>query len=597
MSYVSDYYFVFMFYGNKLNIAISLSLVWTICSYSQNPVIPGIGDVVLPECDFIHERYSPSVMLGDTLIVSDFSELTRGLLNGKIIVLNKDIRIPQQITIKRDVVIIGNGHKIYESGIGLGNNMPYKTPVDGRECFINDNGKLFELSKTELYQGQWIVSAQDGISSKLRLPKELKKIEIKSSDDVYITYAMWFIRRTDKVKSAKNGILELDFTGGDSYLPNKTFRHYTPEPYFYLSNYSSKGICIKDGKISWPDDIGIINKCRLWHMFRIEKGVNVEFRDLEIVGGMVYTLDNYGFLKMDNCKVTNSVGGGVKSEGFLFADSCRFVKIKKNGIFIQNSGCAEISNCSFEDIGHYGSNNFAVVGQGKTYVGNCTFLDTNYGAINVGMVNADSEADLKDYLIEYNSIFYSSEWGKLRQRMGFWDSGAIYIATNTKKTIVRNNRIHGVGGCGMNNAIYGDDGAYNLEIYCNIISGTQNGFDIDCRYVSPRVTNRHIPFCDDETKVSSNNKVLYNLFDGKVRIEENKNPRTENANCSFEYNIIACGGKKDKDLQNNVCFINSPSTHMFIKDSNCYFDSDGKIHSKVDYLTTLLKTSKLKSSH
>ena len=489
-----------LFYGNKLNIAISLFLVWTISSYSQNPVIPEVGDVVLPECDFIHEVYNPSTMSGDTIIVSDFSELTRGLLNNKVVILKKDIRITQQITIKRDVLIIGNGHKIFESGIGLRNNMPYKTPVDGKECFINDKGKLYELSKSELYQGQWIVSTQDGISSKLRLPKELKKINIKSSDNVYITYTMWFIRRTDKVKSAKNGILELDFTGGSTYLPNKTFRHYTSEPYFYLSNYSTEGISIKDGNISWPDDIGVVNKCRLWYMFKIEKDANVEFRDIEIVGGMAYTLDNYGLLKMTNCKVTNSIGGGVTSEGILFADSCSFDNIKKNGIFVQNSGCAEISNCFFKDIGHYGSNNFAIVGQGKTYVGNCFFLDTNYGAINVGVVNAYSEADLKDYLIEYNSIFYSNEWVKVRQRLGFCDSGAIYIATNSKKTIVRNNRIHGVGGCGMNNAIYGDDGAYNLEIYCNIISGTQNGFDIDCRYVSPKVTNRHIPFSDDEIK-------------------------------------------------------------------------------------------------
>ncbi|MBR6938303.1 MAG: hypothetical protein IKH63_12140, partial [Prevotella sp.] len=120
-----------------------------------------------------------------------------------------------------------------------------------------------------------------------------------------------------------------------------------------------------------------------------------------------------------------------------------------------------------------------------------------------------------------------------RRLLGLQNSGAITVATNNKEAIVRFNRINGCGGPGKNIGIYGNDGAYNMKIYGNVISGTENYYDIDCWDASPSFTGQTPNgSCND---VNTRNLIAYNIFNGYIRIQENST--IASSNCNFIKNF------------------------------------------------------------
>lgn len=523
---------------------------WTkIIAQSSQTFVEG-GNVFVPQTNYQRYVFPVFNVCCDTIDVYNESELRHGLAEGRVIVLQNDIRIKQTVEIMTDAVIIGNGHKIVEKGVKLDNHGSYLWKVNGREAFVRNDSLLVGLSNSGFYQGEWIVSSSvDGVCRQLRLPESLHDVVIKEEDNVFITYGQWFIRRTDKVKYAKDGVLEVDFIGGTAYRPDRSFRNYTPAPYFFFNNYSADGICIKSGVIEWPKEWGNIRKCQLWYLFKISPKAKVVMKDIVINGGMDYAINNAGELRMERCCLTNSVGGGIISTGKVSISNCALYDIKRNGLLVKKMGMADVSFCQFKRIAHYGSNDFAVSADGETYVGNCQFEDTNYGAIRVGMVNAADSSDLYEYLIENNNIYYTSDWITKRQYFGLWDSGAIYISTNSKKTTIRYNRIQNVGGPGKNSAIFGDDGAYNMDIFCNEISGTQNYYDIDCRYVSPSSSRRIFPDGSGEMMANTNNRIIGNVISGYVRMEESKSPFVNDTGCQFRDNVIMGDRKRHGNVE------------------------------------------------
>jgi len=64
------------------------------------------------------------------------------------------------------------------------------------------------------------------------------------------------------------------------------------------------------------------------------------------------------------------------------------------------------------------------------------------------------------------------------------DGGAIYVWTKNDGTIIRTNYIHGFSGIGGNRGIFCDDGAYNVQIYGNVITGIANSYCIESRRVA-----------------------------------------------------------------------------------------------------------------
>jgi len=289
------------------------------------------------------------------------------------------------------------------------------------------------------------------------------------------------------------------------------------------------------------------------------------------IGGLDYSVRNDSILRLNNCHFINQVAGGVVNLYRMIVDQCDFTDIFSIGVRFDHEGdnnynqnpYMEVTNSTFRNIAHWGSNTYAIRSTGKAYIGGNDFIDTNYGVIFVGHVNSRTWDYLHSiHLIERNYIHYTPEWIEKRKTFGLQDSGDIYVSVNNIMAVVRLNTIVGTGGIGgtskyrKNNAIYVDDGAYNVKVYGNVISGTENYYDIDCRDVSnDGGYNRLTPNNHDSNNqvyignnpdpknpyrayidLSKNNLIAFNVCDGWIRMQENLT--LNETGCRFFNNFI-----------------------------------------------------------
>ena len=233
----------------------------------------------------------------------------------------------------------------------------------------------------------------------------------------------------------------------------------------------------------------------------------------------------------------------------------RIIKLKNAGnfMFIEN----EVTDCFFgalySDIDCPGTvvkdnrfyraergwtNTSCVACYGEDYLitGNL-FEDIGYISIATGYHHKWSDKRLCRGVIENNEIFFGEEYYSHPYKYTLTDGGAVYINTLSDKVIVRYNYIHNYRGVRSNRAIYCDDGAMNVKIYGNIISG---------------VTNAHSVFSWRASSV--NKKILqsndgidfyYNVIWGNYKLEERPG-----SSCVHGKNIIIYG--KDEPQPENT---------------------------------------------
>lgn len=331
------------------------------------------------------------------------------------------------------------------------------------------------------------------------------------------------------------------------------------------------GALVKGGYVSYPSYYGNqISQCWASHLFRVKEDSNVVFNRVTFIGGLEYTVRNDGHLRLSNCRFINPVGGGVANYRRMVVDHCCFTDILSCGVRFEHvhgisdpQPYLEVTNSTFHNIAHYGTNSYAIRSTGKAYIGGNEFIDTNYGAVFTGLVDCPSVEERHSLgMIERNFIHYTPEWIEKRKTYGLQDSGDIYVSVNNIMAVVRFNTIIGTGGlrCDIpkrkNNAIYVDDGAYNVKVYGNVISGTENNYDIDSRDVSNnggynrltpnnhdannKVLNSEYQNNDDPNRayidLSKNNLNAFNVCDGLVRMQENLTLNI--TGCKFTNNFI-----------------------------------------------------------
>ena len=99
------------------------------------------------------------------------------------------------------------------------------------------------------------------------------------------------------------------------------------------------------------------------------------------------------------------------------------------------------------------------------------------------------------------------------------DSGAIYVWTQNRGTVIRHNYIHDISGAHGNRGILCDDGVVNTSIFDNLILGIDhNSYCIDLRrrYAVERKRNSFI------RRVNVGNKCGGNVVDGRTRFHIRK---------------------------------------------------------------------------
>ena len=141
----------------------------------------------------------------------------------------------------------------------------------------------------------------------------------------------------------------------------------------------------------------------------------------------------------------------------------------------------------------------------------------------------------------------------------------LYVYTKNDNIIIRRNRLHGFRTLASGNGIYIDDGAYNVNVYDNIVTDIDGKlYNINCRSRISEQAKENAP------AYSTNNFIANNIIDGPIRFEAREDKAAENYpesayggsifltrdNKSFKNRYVNVDTSNDEILQADNIYIN-----------------------------------------
>lgn len=226
-------------------------------------------------------------------------------------------------------------------------------------------------------------------------------------------------------------------------------------------------------------------------------------------------------LEADSVVVRNCTFEGIRSRGILVdrTDHFRlrdneFRKGGLNQVFVEKTSAgALIERNRFIENGLQMSNDPVIICRGSEFlVRNNYFCDFTYSAIGAGLHYTDTSGLVTTGVIEKNEICMSDEFRRAPMR-ALIDGGAIYVSTQNKAVIIRENYIHDLSGPHGNRGIFGDDGVVNLHICNNIILNVKGGHAIDVRRALRVAKRRNSAI----KRTNVGNWVRNNTYNGRMR--------------------------------------------------------------------------------
>ena len=264
------------------------------------------------------------------------------------------------------------------------------------------------------------------------------------------------------------------------------------------------------------------------------------------------------FLSMENCRLGNVTLQGLRFLGNgegdrlirfsgVEADSvaireCSFEAIRSRGILVEGTDHFRLMDNEFRegalnqvyvdkasDDARIEGNRFCRNGllmtndpvldcKGSDFlVRNNYFEDFSYSSIGAGLHFTDTAGLVTSGVIEKNEICMTEPFRRAPMR-ALIDGGAIYVWTQNKDLVIRDNYVHDISGPHGNRGIFGDDGVVNLKIIDNTVLRIQDSYAIDVRkaYRVGRRKNSAI------RKVNVGIVVRGNTYDGRVRLHARK---------------------------------------------------------------------------
>jgi len=146
------------------------------------------------------------------------------------------------------------------------------------------------------------------------------------------------------------------------------------------------------------------------------------------------------------------------------------------------------------------------------------FEDFSYSAIGAGLHFTDTCGLVTSGVIEKNEICMSDSFREPPMR-SLIDGGAIYVWTQNKDLLIRENYIHDIAGPHGNRGIFGDDGVVNLHICDNTVLRVRKSYAIDVRRVHRVGWRKNSAI----RRVNVGIVVRGNTYDGRLRLHVRKN--------------------------------------------------------------------------
>lgn len=393
---------------------------------------------------------------------------------------------------------------------------------------------------------------------------------ITQSSNSYILIPHWFKSSVYKIDKIEGRYIY--FTADDlndsrygGYNVNDDYNYGKKAIRYKLCNVDVGEDCLRisEGRVHLPRGVTSV-----WegssHSFMVFR--NCVFASIDIEGiqfwGNAYKESSYAIsIKDTECKSIRLHGCGfrgmrgnvinVSGASNVRIDNNQFEECYRYGIRSSNESInTVVENNHFESMGKAMLNTKCVRCQGANYrVANNVFVNFGYGGISTGVAYKNKMSQPCSGVIENNDLSFDQGYLDHIDNYGIMDGGAIYVATKTDGVVIRNNYIHGFSGMKSNRGIMCDDGAYNIEIYGNAVTGIVNSWCIDSRRVKKVERSTDPESTVDRANV--NIVIRDNYIDGGLRFEANEGP---NNGCIKGTNYIIPGqnGKKPRMEIGNV---------------------------------------------
>lgn len=470
--------------------------------------------------------------------------------------------------------------------------------IIGKAAIVLPDGKIFsngDLFKGELsYNNSWMDNSQDiKIWSDVRyadglveiLDETEKRCRLKSKESLvsivngasYILIPHWFQSSIYKIDRISGNYIY--FTATDlkksfekGYNVNGDYHYGKKDIRFKLLNAKGERDCLRiiDGKVFLPTGVTAVREGTVNRLITIH---NCSFNSIEISGikfwGNSYVRNSSAIylnknktntISIHNCEfrgmrgnvITITASPNVCIQNNLFAD-CYYYGITSNN----NSRNTTVKDNTFINIGKRMQNTFCIVCRGPNFlISNNRLMDFGYGGIGIGVHYKNSDNNPCSGVAENNELSYTDGYIAKITNYGIMDSGAIYLTTKHSGTIIRNNYIHNYSGIKDNRGIFCDDGAFNLQIYENVIIGITNSYCIDSRRVASVDKSKTPEYGIERANV--NIVIRDNILDGRIRFvaHEDKNNGCvkghnfvlKKTNGSFPQNTLKNLSKAEEDV-------------------------------------------------
>ena len=553
---------------------------------------------------FLVVLYLPSAHARTVIVVRDQSSFDglQGLLEKTLSTSEKDIYVCFQkgkyIAKEKHISIsgirkpntrlyfIGNNSIIIPDGREYVDEDVFKGPFDPGNSWILDEEIMDFWSEVKYAETQ--VEVIDQKSFLCRLKSEERIADNPNPEHSYILIPHWYRSSTYKITKIKDQYIyftaaDLEISYNRGYNVNDDYNIWKKKVRYKLCNVEdvNEGLSINDGRIRLSSISATIREAQMNCFMVIE---NSSLSSIAITGFNYNGNSNYGLSSLlylsnvyaNDIAINDCCFHGLRSKAISVLSSNN-VRIEDNafydcylgGILSDNGSMStKVINNTFIRMGKGLKNTFCVICRGcDYYVSGNKMIDFGYGGIGVGVWYKSPMNIPCRGVSENNDLSYTKEYLSNIDNNCIMDGGAIYIWTKNERAIIRNNHIHGFSGMAGNRGIFCDDGAFNVQIIGNVITGIENSYCIESR----RVSSVECTQTPESGIMKSNINVVIkdNILDGPILFEGNEIPDN---GCIKKSNYILYSGKGDLP-KNSITNIQTPSEDIVL---DYYGETNGK---------------------
>ena len=339
---------------------------------------------------------------------------------------------------------------------------------------------------------------------------------------------------------------------------NTDYRSWKVMPRIKVVNQSPSdtGVYIdKNGLLYLHSGSDGIYKCDKGSFLNIRnsKLKSVEIAGIKFVGGNASLIDINGvtdYIYIHDCDFNcqqdlsirlNTDNGIIKNN--TFRNSMKTV------IEIPNYGYRnqEISNNRFTNCGNRLLNQGCIkTAAENVHISDNIFHNNLIAALNVGVWHGSKPKGTISTIVEDNLIYNDEDFLKDYLSNSLLDVSMLYVYTKNDNVIIRRNRLHGFKTLASGNGIYIDDGAYNINVYDNIITNIDgNLYNINSRAKISQEAKKNTP------EYSTNNFITNNIVDGPIRFEI-RNDEDAGKYPTSEYGVTIFLTTNEKTFKNKL---------------------------------------------